>query len=518
MVNLIEAATNSATPPKLLAELASSKDFEIRKAVASNPNTPTDVLLKISTEFPKEVIENPVFDLLLLENPSLGEKIGYETINSLLKLTADRNLSKSVLLTLIALKNKELQQAAKLHVNFAGEMKEGWEEVLKDAIETSNFTTKSQRDREVEELFAYLLELIPEFLIPKLLEWGFSFKVGLAKNHNTPVHLLEKIALDNEKNYKYGQRYLAANPSIPIYILEKLANYQDQIIRAELASNPIIPVYLLEKLAEDRNRRVRAAVVNNFNTPVYLLEKLAEDRNRRVRGAVARNFNTPVYLLEKLAGEQNERIRACIAYNPNTPVYILDRLAREQNERICAAMSHNPNTPAYILEQLAIEYSYRENIRRENIRAVVAKNPNTPIANLEKLADCTSYRVRCQVAKNPNTPVYLLEKLAADPDCYLLIEILQHPKTSFQIKQKVFNRCTELSLDSPSLTHLAVFFSPHADPETLARHSNSISWIERCAIAQNPNTPQNILEYLATDGNRVVRAAAIANSLHRSNK
>ena len=492
MVNLIEAATNSATPPKLLAELASSKDFEIRKAVASNPNTPTDVLLKISTEFPKEVIENPVFDLLLLENPNLGEKIGYETINSLLKLTADRNLSKSVLLTLIALKNKELQQAAKLHVNFAGEMKEGWEEVLKDAIETSNFTTKSQRDREVEELFAYLLELIPEFLIPKLLEWGFSFKVGLAKNHNTPVHLLEKIALDNEKNYKYGQRYLAANPSIPIYILEKLANYQDQIIRAELASNPIIPV--------------------------YLLEKLAEDRNRRVRGAVARNFNTPVYLLEKLAGEQNERIRACIAYNPNTPVYILDRLAREQNERICAAMSHNPNTPAYILEQLAIEYSYRENIRRENIRAVVAKNPNTPIANLEKLAKRTSYRVRCQVAKNPNTPVYLLEKLAADPDCYLLIEILQHPKTSFQIKQKVFNRCTELSLDSPSLTHLAVFFSPHADPETLARHSNSISWIERCAIAQNPNTPQNILEYLATDGNRVVRAAAIANSLHRSNK
>jgi len=105
-----------------------------------------------------------------------------------------------------------------------------------------------------------------------------------------------------------------------------------------------------------------------------------------------------------------------------------------------------------------------------------------------------------------------------DTDFHLLIAILQNHKTSLKIKQKIFNRCAKLYLDRPSLNRLIFFFSPHADRETLARHSNSISWIERCAIAQNPNTPQNIIRYLAKDGNKVVRAAAIANYKNLLNK
>ncbi|RUT03965.1 hypothetical protein DSM106972_048790 [Dulcicalothrix desertica PCC 7102] len=41
------------------------------------------------------------------------------------------------------------------------------------------------------------------------------------------------------------------------------------------------------------------------------------------------------------------------------------------------------------------------------------------------------------------------------------------------------------------------------------------SWLERYAIAQNTNTPSNILKHLEKDGNRIVRAAARANQKRR---
>ena len=62
-------AQDENTPPEILAELASSKDKEIRRRSASNPNTAVEILEKLDEEFPDEITANPIFDLLLLENP-----------------------------------------------------------------------------------------------------------------------------------------------------------------------------------------------------------------------------------------------------------------------------------------------------------------------------------------------------------------------------------------------------------------------------------------------------------------
>lgn len=70
-------ASNVNTEPELLRELAASKDDATRQNVVSNPNTPTDVLWKLGEEFPLKLWENPVFSLLLLENPNLIEEIPY---------------------------------------------------------------------------------------------------------------------------------------------------------------------------------------------------------------------------------------------------------------------------------------------------------------------------------------------------------------------------------------------------------------------------------------------------------
>ena len=61
-------ASNVAAPPGLLTELVSYTSKAVRKAVTSNPNTPIKTLFKLGEHFPQELLDNPAFELLYLDN------------------------------------------------------------------------------------------------------------------------------------------------------------------------------------------------------------------------------------------------------------------------------------------------------------------------------------------------------------------------------------------------------------------------------------------------------------------
>lgn len=65
-----QLAASPDTSPEQLRELAAISSKSISFRVAANPNTPIDVLWKLGTKFPKQLLENPVLPLLLLENPN----------------------------------------------------------------------------------------------------------------------------------------------------------------------------------------------------------------------------------------------------------------------------------------------------------------------------------------------------------------------------------------------------------------------------------------------------------------
>ena len=54
-------ASNPNTKPQVLRELASSRSCNLRRLVAKNPNTPTDVLWQLGVDFPEAILENPIF-------------------------------------------------------------------------------------------------------------------------------------------------------------------------------------------------------------------------------------------------------------------------------------------------------------------------------------------------------------------------------------------------------------------------------------------------------------------------
>lgn len=69
----------------ILSRLAQSADRQTRRGVATNPQTPKDILLKLAPTFPGEFFTNPAFDLLLLEDPSLLDALPVTVTKHILK-------------------------------------------------------------------------------------------------------------------------------------------------------------------------------------------------------------------------------------------------------------------------------------------------------------------------------------------------------------------------------------------------------------------------------------------------
>lgn len=504
-------AKNPSASPSLLQELGDSSDATTRENVAANPNTPTDVLLKLGAEFPEQMLDNPVFSLLLLENPNLVDEMPKTTLRSILKQErvpvyfleraadkSDLEVQLAVVMNaqtprvglakLVQSQNPQVASSAGLHINWAGEMTEGWDEAARKAIQSIAPTYTG----DLYNLGVYAqIGVIPEFMVKPWREERNckEFLKALAESVNTTAGVLEQLAQHDNLEIRLA---VALNPNTPAYTLEKMAA-EDSIVLSGVAENPNTPPSILEQLAEDKNSLVRSGVARNPNTPVNLLEQLLRDNDHNVRQGVAWNPNVPLLLLEQWIKLVDGSVVSNIALNPIAPVHFLERLAMFR----CPAVALNPNTPAYILEQYSRD-------KEAEIRALVAQNPNTPTGILEHLAQDENILVRKNVAKNPNTPVrVLLGKLARDAQVQqVVVEKIEcrgihiwHKSTPWQIKKDKSRHDSKITV---SIRHLLTEISntPESLLEKFARHEKPNV---RYFVSQLPEAPANLLEQLAWD-------------------
>ncbi len=111
-----------------------------------------------------------------------------------------------------------------------------------------------------------------------LVDWG------LARNHNTPPEILERIAREYDLSVGYLATHdLAGNPNTPSPILEELAEHDDGLVRSAAARNPVLAPELLKRLATDPQQTVRMSVCRNPSITPALLDQLAQDGSDRVR-------------------------------------------------------------------------------------------------------------------------------------------------------------------------------------------------------------------------------------------
>lgn len=190
-----------------LVRLASSTDGVTKQHVALNPNTPSNVLLKLAPEFPRAFYKNPAFDWLLLENPDLLFEMKQGVLKHILSL---RDCPKSF-----------LQWAAK------------------NGSDSEKLVVVRRLDVENE-----LLEIIVA---------GNSCRaatIAIARNLGSTLKQLESILGQDDS----ADRLLAAHPNANSKLLAKLSESRDEIVRKNVLNHKNTSFLTLRQMSDGHIR------------------------------------------------------------------------------------------------------------------------------------------------------------------------------------------------------------------------------------------------------------------------
>ncbi len=186
-------ALNENTVGDRLRELAETGDEAIRLAVAQNPNTPPDVLLRLFNKFPLQVLNNPVLDVLLLENLNFLEELYLANTRIFLEVVGNDNIPTHIFEKLAKAKSNTL--------------------IL--AVAKNSYT--------------------PASTLEYLAQDGLSLvRRTVAANENTPNHTLKQLAKDRYEDVRLA---VAENSYAPVNVLEQLAEDEIADVRLAVANN-----------------------------------------------------------------------------------------------------------------------------------------------------------------------------------------------------------------------------------------------------------------------------------------
>ncbi|CAN1211465.1 hypothetical protein TUMEXPCC7403_14780 [Tumidithrix helvetica PCC 7403] len=548
--NSYSESIDSNADPELLEKLAKSNNAKIRQGVVSNPNTPVKVLLDLGGEFPAQLLVNPIFTLLLLENPDLLSDIPPKTVYSLVRqancplsflvklaenqsneplllgMAMNPNLPNNILEKLIQSDNPNVSEAAKWHVSRVLDVNKNWDEIAQTAIAQ---TTKSISSVISTHKNANIVEIPLRALadaggIPLSLFWEWHKNPDLrqvnysaGRSPHTSTEILELLALSNDLRLKIS---LAANPSTPTSILDKLAQEQDLELKIALATNTSTPTSIFNKLAQEQDPKLKMALVANPSTPSSVLDKLAQSPDLKLKIAIAKNPQTSASTLEKLANTATSRDAiADILSNQLTDMQqkyrkkgatdlISDFLPllftsvatqvaspdtrREDLLTLLQSIAAHRNTPPYILEDMAWDKRIHNG---SQIRVIAVSNPNFPLDLLRQLLRGSGDKyVAHACARNPQMPTEDLESIANYGESWIGT-VAGHPNAPLKILEKAAQstdpRHRLIVAQNPSTpTHLlkqiAQMPTLHSEKELHLR------------IAQNPSADADVLAYIAS--------------------
>lgn len=488
-------AANIYAPPELLAELSSRADYETCKALASNPNTPTNILFELGAEFPEELLENPVFSLLLLENPNLLQDLPEPTLASLLKLevvpdsflkwaitsrcpgimfavamnpkVCREDLQKLITTAESAWRTATVPTVAKMHVNWSTEMTSRGDEVAFSIVQKRQFIKDYIEHNEFLESKLWQLGVIPDKFLTALHPKALAL---IARNIDTTPQTLAAI-LENPK--------MAVNK-----------------VRMGIAGNMNTPVHILEKLAGDKDGWVRRTVFQNPNTPTWVFRLFHQYE------AAIKNPLTSAATLQEIVKREWEHTRLGVARHRHTPADILAELASDKSWETRAAVAQNPSVPVEVLEQLAQD-------KRLGVRIAVARNPITPATLLVRLLQDKKLDLHRDIAKHPNVTSAILELLVRDADYYVRVAVIENPKTSVEL-------LTHLANDKDDYVRKHVALNSRTPEAVLRQLAHDLEFRVRYAVAGNINTPNDALMLLQEDIAESVKARA-ATTLQNKN-
>jgi hypothetical protein len=261
MTSMVQAASDPTTSPRLLRKIATQTDWKLRQLVASNPNTPTETLWQLGIDFPEAILNNPIFELLQLEQLDLVAKIPHPTLTSLLQ--CDR-VPISFMEYAVSRQDYSLWLAVAYNPHTPGAILE-------------NLAQKSRRqDRELIRAVAAHPQT-PVHLLAEIIDIGEGLARIVAENAQTPISVLEQI-------------------------LRKYANPHDPTFTTLVALHPQLNPRLLMQmyLAPSDPAAQSLWLAKQIDTTPAQLMELADTDWPVLQLAVVRHPHTPSQMLDVL--------------------------------------------------------------------------------------------------------------------------------------------------------------------------------------------------------------------------
>ncbi|MEA5593221.1 hypothetical protein [Rivularia sp. UHCC 0363] len=374
---------------------------------------------------------------------------------------------------------------------------------------TSSILQQQQKTSDIEEKLslAKTTKNIKTFTqLLKESDKDFEIKKAMLTNPNLPQKILVEILdrLMKRTNcislIKYDSfRQALKQAKIPSQILEQMAEQKDEEWHLFVAEHPNTPNHILEKYAQSSNNKLICNVAKNSNTSKNIFSQIADIDDWDIQYAIKKNPSTPVSLLKKLASHNKFSVNEHIAHSPTPSGKEIEILA--QNPSNDFRLSYQDNTPTEILKKIVLRADHSRTLMH------IVQNPNSDDEILEILAEDIDYEVRFFVARDAKTPLHILEKLAEDSNDEVRYEILTNPNFTREAFLRLFRQI--FGIENYSLGGLLLLLAPNVSPVFLEENADSLLWIERYVIAIHPQTSVDILQRLAKDTNRYVRAAAL---------
>ncbi|MFN6537339.1 MAG: hypothetical protein RM021_013340 [Nostoc sp. EkiNYC01] len=480
----------------VLEELSSHPQPEVREAVARNPNTPTEVLLKLGKEFPDAITANPIFNLLLLENP--------ESHFVRLSLARSTTTSESAIARLSKIEDEEILLAVARNPKTPLELLEQLVESPPDFYDRDN-----DGQYEVDNRLFIAIAQNPntsESLLLKLAESGISnIEMAIAENPNAPLSLLNKFA---DWRDVLMNKVLAQHPGIPRAMLKKMAggNIDVSIFKA-LARNPQVPSAILEKLAGENDEEIHDLIQNHPNVSETAIA---------IINFIEGKPGTSIDLLEQLASDQRVYIRLLVAAHPSTPAKVLEKLVQNTDKDVLFQAAKNPNATSTFLEFFAEFLVKQYQLSKQGIYQAIAielvRHSKITPKVLENLLQMNNYDLMLAIASSLKTPPTMLLALTdyqapSSEHIYFLIRLAQNPNTPSDGLEKLYFKIKQIH-QSPTKYICYVAAHPNTPVHLLEQFAVHSHTDLRRQVARNVNTPISILERLSNDSeDRVSRIA-----------
>jgi Leucine rich repeat variant len=495
-------ARHPRVPADVLERLSADADFDVRGAVAIHPAIPPRLLSTLERDA-HPLVRSGVALNTLMTTPSL-ERLAMDSDPDVRQAVAVNPLASSTLLDRLGRDETErVRRAVALHPA------------------TSSATLERLSADDDADVRAVVADHPAATVTCSLGIFGRMFEwQDVYARLKRGAELLEREWQFLSGLNDFAQQLTLHHPHCPPSLLERFAASDDWKERQAVARHPATSLVLLETLSRDGDYDVREAVARHARAPLSAVERLARDDHAAVRKGIAERAHLPAQIAEILAWDEDDDIVSSLATRGDrlniaatlrtraTRGDVLEPAALEALREIDLplarrCLARQPMVTPDDLRALCADSDWR-------VRLEVARHAHSDDETLEVLLGDADTDVRRGVASNPRLPDALLERLLRDEDATVRREASAHPALGDVARRAVQSRLLTRLLVTPGLSRAVALESPHLPRSEFGKSRNlhALEWLERFALARNPNAPETALRVLSEDANRLVRDTA----------